>query len=214
MDLSRRTAPSSPLSDNTRKDIGEAPQQINECSACARSGSESAEKESAPSNWLGTREFQRTEAAQDIGDGQPASRLQASRPDRLGAEARTVTDRNDPGDSEPVPAAHTRQLDSDDGAAANSPYIRTRNQPAAQRAISITETADKSTQASIDATKARLRQLLLLAQANKHELCDERRIAILAGVATVVDSIRTQIAHKALHQSNEAAFFKSSGESV
>jgi hypothetical protein len=39
-------------------------------------------------------------------------------------------------------------------------------------------------------------------------------MAILAGVATLVDSIRTQIAHKALPQSDESEFFKSSGESV
>ena len=213
MDLSRRAIPSNPLPGHTHQDSGKAPEQINERATCARSGTESAEKEGSTSNRLGTRELQGPEAAQDIGNGQPAPRLQARRSDRVGAEAWATSRRNDSGDLEPVPTSHDGQLDSDDRATAYSPYIRTRNLPASQRAISIAETADQSTQACINATKAKLRKLLLKAQATKHELSDERRMTILAGVATLVDSIRTQIAHNALPHSDKAAFFKSSGES-
>lgn len=152
-------------------------------------------------------------ASQDLQHGQSTPRLQACRCDRLGTEEWPSPRGIDSCSGESIPAANPGQHAAADATATDSPYIRTRNLLGAQRAISLAASTDEVVKASIDEAKTRLHQLLITVHANKHELSDERKKAILASTCTVVESIRSQMEHRTFTR-DKNQFLKPKGGST
>lgn len=211
MDYRRRPVDSGSLQNDTQSDTCGAAKKVCECTAHASAQAEYFQGKEADSYRWGASEFQGTTASQDLQHGQSTPRLQACGCDRVGAKERSSTRGNDSGGGEPIPPTHPGEHAADDGTATDSPYIRTRNLPGAQRALSLATSADEVTKASIEEAKTRLRQLLTTVHSNKHELSDERKRAILASTCTVVESIRSQLVHQVVTQDTQDQFLKLEG---
>lgn len=213
MDHSRRPVDSGSLQEDAQQCSSAAIKEIGERAAHAGVQAENFQGNEVDSHRRRASELKGVAASQDLQHGQSAPRLQACGCDRVGTEEWPPPGGIDSRRGESIPASNPGQPAAADTTATDSPYIRTRNLPGAQRTISLAASTDEVVKASIDEAKTRLRQLLITVHANKHELSDERKKAILASTCTVVESIRSQIEHRAFTR-DKNQFLKPKGGST